>query len=255
MSERRRYVNPPIEEALCEFRFAPGDEWDLTIPGKLHTELECAYPAKPKQQRLAQVALQLDGGWAKGVQHREDVGKLLLSTEDGKRLVGVAPDTLSVHILRPYRCSAAGGAGWEEFRRRVHAALRAYWTVVKPIGVWRISVRYINKIEIPSDTAELGDYLLCAPPEVGGLPDVSGFASRVDYRYGNNMRLALSQGTVRDATGRVANLLDLDVIWESEATPLNMERAMGQTATLRGLAREAFENVITDAARELFGAT
>ena len=25
MSKRRRYKNPPIEEALCEFRFKPGD--------------------------------------------------------------------------------------------------------------------------------------------------------------------------------------------------------------------------------------
>jgi hypothetical protein len=33
---RRQYKNPPIEEALAEFRFVPRQEWDLTIPGKIH---------------------------------------------------------------------------------------------------------------------------------------------------------------------------------------------------------------------------
>ena len=256
MSERRRYANPPIEEALCEFQFAPGDEWDLTIPGKLHTKLECAYPAKPKQQRLAQVALQLDEVRARRVEYREGVGKVLLSTEDGKRLVGVAPDTLSVHMLRPYQSSAAGERGWEEFRRRIREALKAYWAVANPDGVSRISVRYINKIEIPREAVELGDYLLCAPPDIDGLPEtISGLAGRVDYRYGDDVRLALSQGTVQGATGKIAFLLDLDVIWESEVRLFDMEQAMKEAIALRDREREAFENVITDTARELFNAT
>ncbi|MFO1433977.1 MAG: hypothetical protein U1F76_28450 [Candidatus Competibacteraceae bacterium] len=27
---KKKYRNPPIEEALVEFRFVPGQEWDLT---------------------------------------------------------------------------------------------------------------------------------------------------------------------------------------------------------------------------------
>ena len=205
------------------------------MPGKLHAKLECAYPAKPKQQRLARVALQLDDEVrARGVEYREGVGKVLLSTEDGKRLVGVAPDTLSVHMLRPYQSPVAGELGWEEFRSRIGEALQAYWIVANPDGVSRISVRYINKIEIPRETVELGDYLLCAPPDIDGLPEtISGFAGRVDYPYGDNMRLALSQGTIQGANDKVAFLLDLDVIWESDSMHLGMDRAMAQATTLR----------------------
>ena len=227
------------------------------MPGKLHTKLESAYPAKPKEQRVARVALQLDDEVrARGVEYREGVGKVLLSTEDGKRLVGVAPDTLSVHMLQPYQSSAAGEPGWEEFRTRIREALQAYWVVANPAGVSRISVRYINKIEIPLETIELGDYLLCAPPDIDGLPEkILGFAGRVDYPYGDNVRLALSQGTTAGAAGRVALLLDLDVIWESESVPLGIERAMEQATTLRDRERGAFESVITDTTRELFDAT
>jgi hypothetical protein len=36
-----KYKNAPIEEALCEFRFAPeqgNPEWDLTLPGRLQVQ-------------------------------------------------------------------------------------------------------------------------------------------------------------------------------------------------------------------------
>src|SRR5215210_1273143 len=29
-------VRPPLVEAVCEFRFAPTDQWDLTVPGRLY---------------------------------------------------------------------------------------------------------------------------------------------------------------------------------------------------------------------------
>lgn len=39
MRQPRRYSNPPIEEAVCEFRFLPAEEWDLTMPGRLQSEI------------------------------------------------------------------------------------------------------------------------------------------------------------------------------------------------------------------------
>ena len=46
MHQHHRYKNPPIEEALCEFRFKPGQDWDFTIPGKLQTEFGDEYTGK-----------------------------------------------------------------------------------------------------------------------------------------------------------------------------------------------------------------
>ncbi len=42
MKERRRYRPPPIEKALCEFRFVGDSSWDLTVPGKLQAALVIA---------------------------------------------------------------------------------------------------------------------------------------------------------------------------------------------------------------------
>ena len=55
---RKKYKNPPIEEAIVEFRFVPGQEWNLTIPGKLHEHprIKSQYPGKPRTQKILEAA-------------------------------------------------------------------------------------------------------------------------------------------------------------------------------------------------------
>lgn len=227
------------------------------MPGKLHTKLEDDYPAKPRQQQLARVGLDFDQGRPSRMRYLEDLGRVQLRSADGTRLVAVAKDTFSVHMLRPYQRPECGDqGGWREFRHRIDSGLQAYWAVSKPVGVVAVSVRYINKIVIPWNPVDLGDFLLCAAPEVTGLPDlVSGFASRQEYRYPNDgVHLMLSQGAVSGPDDQVSVLLDLDFNWRGESA-LTPEQAMEKATTLRELERDAFEAVITDNARELFDAT
>ena len=164
MNQRRRYRNPPIEEALCEFRFLPGREWDLTIPGKLHVILGKEYNGKPQEKTLVDVALNAEGGQPPKLNYGAGLAKVQLVTTDGKRQVGVGKDILSVHMLRPYQNPRFHGrGGWDEFQPRISAALDAYWEVAKPIGVCRIGIRYINKIVIPQTPVAVERYLKCAP--------------------------------------------------------------------------------------------
>ena len=255
MSKRRRYKNPPIEEALCEFRFEPGKEWDLTIPGKLQTELGKEYSGKPRQGRVVEVELDAQKGDSPNLRYREGFAKVQLVTEDDKRMVGVGQDVLSIHMLRPYQNpSNPEASGWDEFKPRILTALGAYKKVSEPVGVRRIGIRYINKIVVPGKRVKVEEYLKCALPVVSGLPDrLNNFMSRVDYAYEDGVNFVLSQGLTSAPTDHIGFLLDLDVIWESpESIPL--EEALEKTEDLRVREREAFETVITDKARELFDA-
>ena len=85
-SDRRRYGNPPIEEALVEFRFAPGQEWDLTIPGKLHQHelIGAEYSGKPRQQNTIEAALQT-GPQQQPSLSLQSMDRLQPLNEDGKR--------------------------------------------------------------------------------------------------------------------------------------------------------------------------
>ena len=255
MNQRRRYRNPPIEEALCEFRFLPGQEWDLTIPGKLHVTLGNEYSGKPQEQKVVDIALKAQEGQPPRLSYGEGLAKVQLVTKDGKRQIGVGKDVLSVHMLRPYQDPRhPGRSGWDEFQPRISAALDAYWNVTEPIGVCRIGIRYINKIVIPQKAAEVERYLRCALPVVSGFPErLNNFMSRVEYAYEDRVRIILSQGSINAPQDHAGFLLDLDVIWES-AQSVAQDEALAIAEDLRNRERTAFEAVITDKAREVFNA-
>ena len=255
MQQRRHYKNPPIEEALCEFHFKPKQDWDLTIPGKLQAAIGDEYIGKPQEQRVVQVGLQAKGGKPSNLSLETGLAKVQLVTSNGKRMVGVGPDVLSIHMLRPYHDpQRPGNSGWEEFLPRIEMALTSYWDVAQPQAVIRVGIRYINKIVIPQRSVEVKDFLNCALPQVEGLPDeLTSFMSRVDYTYGDNVRIVLAQGSTDAPQNYVGFLLDLDVIWEGPE-PLDKTHALTIVSDLRGRERAAFEAVITEKARELFDA-
>ena len=253
--QRRRYKNPPIEEALCEFRFHPDQEWNLTIPGKLHGELADEYSGKPQEQKVASITLNAQEGQPARFSFDEGSARTQLVTEDGKRLVGIGKDVLSVHMLRPYQDPLRQEeGGWNEFRPRIVEALAAYWKVMQPRGVNRVGIRYVNRIIIPQRLVRIESYLKSALPNVSGLPDrLTSFMSRVEYSYEDGVRLVLSQGPTDAPEAHVGLLLDLDVIWEASEW-VGQAEAVARADDLRAREREAFEAVVTDEARELFDA-
>lgn len=252
---RRRYRNPPIDEAVCEFHFRPGPDWDLTIPGKLHSVLASEYDGKRSSQQSIDVGVEIKNDEPSNLRYGQRLSKVLLFTEDQTRAVGVGPDVISVHMLRPYqRPEPPEESGWDEFRPRIATALKAYWDVAEPAGVRRISVRYINRIVIREPMVRIEDYLHSAVPLVPGLPEaVNSFMSRIDYRYEDGAHLVLAHGNFTPPSGDIGFLLDIDVYWEP-GDLLSREEALAKTDRLRDLERGVFEAVITDAARELFDA-
>lgn len=250
---RRQYSNPPIEEAICEFHFHPNQEWNLTVPGKLHAKLDDEYSGKPQEQRGVEVVLEPRKDGHASLKYGEGLARVQLVTKDGKRKVGVGQNVLSVHMLRPYNGPPGSPyGGWEEFQSRIRKAFNHYWDVTQPKGVRRISVRYINKIIIPQTAVKVESYLKCALPEVGGLPDrVNSFMSRIDYVYEDGIRLVLSQGSLDASADRIEFLLDLEVVWENPELVVRND-VLNMVSELRNREREAFENVITDETRNLF---
>lgn len=260
MVSRRQYKNPPIEEALCEFQFVAGEDWDLTIPGKLHAELD-DYIGKPRQQNVMEFGVEAVEDRPPSLHYGEGLGRVQLLTGQGTRIVGVGPDVLSVHMLKPYQDPSIRSQqnGWVEFRRRIEEALEAYWKVASPRGVQKIGVRYINKITLPTRTPVFEDYLRCALPTVSGLPDeIKGFLGSTEYVYNDGVLLNLI--VARGATGISDDLLvssevflDLDVVWASESVILQSD-ALQKVENLRDRERKAFEAIITDKSRKLFDA-
>ncbi len=254
MPKRQVYDIPPIVEALCEFRFEPGQEWDLTMPGKLHNKIKNDYPAKPRQQKILEAGFFAVPNALPQFTTRETSIKVQLLTQDENRLVSVGTDQLSVHMLRPYQDPniQEKKRGWVEFRSRIENALTHYWDVAEPKSVRRIGVRFINRLRIPEASFDKKKYFLCGPADVPGLPrNLPSYFSRTEYTYDANKRLVLTHATVDNASDVIEFILDLDAVWIAHDKGVDRPGAVALVEDLRQKERDAFEAVITDETRRL----
>jgi len=249
----RQYQNPPIEEAVCEFRFAPSSPWNLTVPGLLYEKIRDGYPGEPKQQNL--VPAEFQTGQQQLVTNtahnlKPFIIKLLFQSHDAKKLVGVGPDLLSIHSLRPYE-------GWESFERRIDESFHSYIEVSKPAGVTYLAVRYINKIVIPQQNINLGDYFTIYPLVPEGIPNtVSGFTIRTQTTYSDlPIVLTITLSDIPESLDKASFILDLQVFQNWMEKPLDIEKSIDTLHELKQRENAAFESLITDRTRELFDAS
>jgi uncharacterized protein (TIGR04255 family) len=238
---RRQYPNPPIAEAVCEFRFAPGQAWNLTVPGLFYEKIRDLYTGEPRHQNL--IVTELKSGHIP-----QGATKLLFPSADATKLVGVGPDTLSIHSLRPYE-------GWNEFSHRIDQAFQFYLQVAKPIGVTRIGIRYINQIAISVDeVVELNEYFTVYPQLPDGVPSkISGFVMRTESIYEDiPIKLVITLSDTGAPSGQVVFILDLEVsqTWIEKA--LFLEEVFYNLHELKSREQQVFESLITDRTRELF---
>jgi uncharacterized protein (TIGR04255 family) len=236
VSERRQYKNPPIQEALVEFQFESSD-WDMTIPGRLHQELASTYDGKPQQQRIA-----LEASGAEGELNAvQPIGRVQLPDRDRTKLVTVSHNVVSAHVLYPY-------PGWDTFRVLVQQAFAAYVRVASPSAVRRIGLRYINKVTLPPDLADLGRYFtgVATQPSVAGIPR-KHFVHRDEFLYDDEAQLLLTFAQLPKEPASL--LLDLDLVWPQK---VDLDRATDVVESLRERERVAFEQLITNDLREIF---
>lgn len=239
------YVNPPIIEAICEFRFKPSQEWDWTIPGLIYDKVKKDFPKK-RQQGSIQFQFQVTGQEnAEAVQG--NIARMQFLREDEKALVQVGPDILVVNHLRPYPT-------WSVFKGMIIDALDIYKQVAQPEGLTRIGLRYINRIDVPRSEAQIEDYLLAIPQVPEPIPQLfATWVQRVEIPFEDtNGLLALQSGSIQQPQQKeLAFLLDLDFS-TLRAESVALDSALIWIEQAHDRIEQAFEASITDNTRELF---
>lgn len=248
LMSNHKYKYPPIEEAVCEFRFNPMQDWDPTISGKLHKKINKKYPGKPRLQKRMETMLTGAVGGRAQIKLESAFPKTLLLTNDESRMISVGHDVLSVHMFKPY-------TSWEQdFRNRIEEVIDAYQKVSDPLAVVRIGVRYINRILIPDGKVHLGKYFRFNPAFAADLPKkLSNFLSRNEYNYDDGIKLTLTYASTAAPEGRAGVLLDLDVNTEIKEGK-SVDEVMTIVDDLHMREGKAFEALVTDEARGLFDA-
>ena len=251
---RRQYRNPPIQEAVCEFRFAPENEWSPIYPSSFFEKIRGEYPGKPREQKMMNID-KASNAAQPGLPPNlagmvlNEVTRLQFFSADEKNVVSIHPDVLSNSVQRPY-------PGWETFKPSISSALNTYVGVAAPLGIRRIGLRYINQIEVSGGISALLECLVCPPPMVPAVDcRVENFGLRTEYIYNDQpITVVVTLARVIAPEGRCSCLLDIDTSREWPAEPLNLKEAMNFVQDLRDRERHIFESLITDRARERFDA-
>ena len=243
-SMRRTYEKSPIVEAVCEFRFDPAPEWDLTIPGLVYEHLRDQFPTKRNRYGLP-----VELGEVFAEETLKELYKqariMQFVSEDEHSLVQLGHHFLSVNQLRPYQ-------SWERFRSLIEVGLNAYWEVAKPTKFTRIGLRYINRIDIPEKEAQSNEYLNAYPvvPEPAGQKNYS-WLQRIELPYKDqDAVLILHVGTINHAE-HDADPFMLDLDFSTQQHPPVISEVFTWLHQAHDHLEEMFESSITDKTREL----
>lgn len=134
----KKYLNPPIIEAVCEFRLPDDTHWDSTIPGIIYNEVKNDFPRR-ETKTIQDIQLSANQSIIKNTE------LTIFYKEDRSSLLQIRNNLLAINKLKPY-------LGWNEFKKDI---FKTYDILVKELKfqtLKRIGLRYINQIEIPKNS-------------------------------------------------------------------------------------------------------
>lgn len=241
----KKYKNPPIVEALCEFQFVPGQPWDFTIHGLFYEKISSEFPDKQQQMGIG-IRVKQEAG---AIQHEvlQPPNRMQFFRKDKSALIQVGPDLLVVNHLKPY-------PAWEVFKPLILDNLNKYIAVAQPKGFKRIGLRYINKIDIPEKSIETTDYFNFYPHIPVELPQIhEAFNIRVEIPHQENRdRILLTfVSTIPEKPEVLSFLLDLDYVMILPEK-VAVEQAGEWLEQAHEIIESTFEACITDKCRNLF---
>jgi uncharacterized protein (TIGR04255 family) len=240
----KKYKNPPIVEALCEFRFDPSTPWDLAIPGLVYERLRHEFG---KRRTVTTFEESISSG-PRGIEREvRAIDRMQFLRDDEKALIQVGQNLLAVNHLKPYPT-------WQEFLPLIRKGFNAYLEVANPKNIQRIGLRYINRIEIPGRRIELEKYFEFRPFVGAKLPqDFDSFILGIVIAYENrrdNLRLQIEKSAV-ETSDTIVIMLDLDYFLAIPGQVLP-DKVFEWVEIAHNHVEEAFEASITNELRQMF---
>lgn len=240
------YAHAPILEAIIEIRCALPTNATLDLLATVVDNEE--FPiAEPRVTVTGVFAVRPDG--VQQTTSGQQTGHLFRSV-DGRHVLQSRLDGFSFARLAPYDT-------WEAFYAAAERQWFTYRDIAKPLRATRIGVRYINRIDVPSEHVEVKDYLRTAIDVSPYLPQLmTGYFLQVGIPLPQFDCLAAVTSTIVEAEGKGGSGLILDIDTSREVDIDLSDRKAGAEIddwldTLRQAKNYVFEASITDATRRL----
>jgi uncharacterized protein (TIGR04255 family) len=247
MQTQKHYNKAPITEAIIDFR--------VTLPEGLTIErLKDIYAVVSDQLPTMEPfyrgigAISYKPGSSFEVNASEQQIGFWFRSEDNLHTLQASLEGFTFNRLAPYE-------SWDSFSTDAKTYWKAYKKICEPIQITRISVRFVNQLNIPiAQPIELKDYLKTMPEASPLLPQnaVQAFYMQLQIpQYDLDSMLVINEAIappIRHDT--VSVILDIDLfrqqVWEGD------EREVWDfLEQLHVRKNEVFEASITDKTREL----
>lgn len=212
MATVRHLSRPPIVEAVLDFRTRLPAGLNSEALDAAASEVSVDYPTRKQQWMIeGSFAFAIEGDQPVSSSSRRPNG-FVYHSKDGKQVAQFRLDGFTFSRLAPY-------TSWDEVVPEAFRLWNIYRRVAQPEGLFRVGVRYINRIRLPEAPRELNDLLTSAPQVPPGLPQtVMGFLAQVLVP----LDMPSTKANIIQALGALPAappgflLLDIDVIREEE---------------------------------------
>lgn len=239
------YPKAPIQEAVFDVRVDKVQNVDIDSYVALSKKELSSFP-KTEIQTLVSGRFKFDTDMEDLKTERKDkkVTGVIFSNKESNLKIQFRKDGFTTNMLRPY-------SNWTDFSSVAYRYWDLYRKEVQPNRIKRIALRYINKIELPTQDLDFDDYLNDMPK----IPEVfeDGFG---DF-YLRTLTRCKESGNIASLIRRMGKfeenilpfIVDIDV---SKNSDIDIRSIQQDFEVLRKDKNKIFESLITDKTRNLF---
>lgn len=218
MAKQRHLDKAPITEAIVDFRVKAKPDLDVGVFKSLQSELSEQYP-EMREISVIEAQFQYGSqGVKQSVKRPESIG-YRFTTSNGLNIAQYRLDGFTFNRLKPY-------TSWEEISSTVREHWSRYVRVAIPNAVTRLALRYINRIELPSEFDGYDEFMTAPPPIPGELQArVTKFLTRVIIRdEKHKLDAHITQALEAHQVGDKRNLLlDIDTFRDFSEKSLEID--------------------------------
>jgi len=195
---------PPLVEALCEFRFDLAGTNELTLPGLFYAQVKDEFPI---QTSVNEICLPIS------VDDRPNIPpiatqRLQLRRPDNSATIQMGQSRLIINHLKPY-------ISWNAFRELILKTFKQYINLCSRFTLNQIRLRYINHIPLPSEEIKIDNFLTTLPlfPKPFSR-EISRFQQTYEFREESSTDSSLVHKTsiATKSNDEVVLILDLDFV-------------------------------------------
>ncbi|WP_414528759.1 TIGR04255 family protein [Nodularia chucula] len=243
MEAKINYTKIPITEALIDLRIKTPVDGGLISLNNFGHQIQAEYTRKDEIVRLEN-KINIGQGATFASANQSVLGYRFLSPDD-KQIVQARLDGFSFSRLAPYQ-------KWEPFRDEAQRLWDIYQIATDSKTVSRVTVRYINRLDLPLPFNDFKEYLLTVPeisPKISqGLSDY--FMQLQIPQEDVEAMLVLTEAIIPPSDNMISVLLDINLFADVDFDS-NRHDHWRLLETFRIRKNEIFEGCITDKTREL----